>query len=102
MVMVAGIDISLDKIAQFCRRWKIRELSLFGSVLREDFRCDSDVDILVEFEPNHEWSLYDVVDMEAELVQMVGRKVDLVMKGGLRNPIRRQEILETRKVIYAV
>ena len=99
--MVARIDIPTERIAAFCRKWKVRELSLFGSVLHDDFRDDGDVDVLVEFEPDHEWSLYDVVDMEAELVQMVGRKVDLVMKGGLRNPIRRREILRTRQVVYA-
>jgi len=96
-----NIEIPTDMIAQFCRKWKIREFSLFGSVLRDDFRPDSDVDVLVEFQPDHGWGLYDVVDMEDELQTLFGRRVDLVMKGGLRNPIRRREILSTRQVVYA-
>lgn len=96
-----NIEIPAERIAQFCLKWKIREFSLFGSVLRDDFRPDSDVDVLVEFQPDHGWSLYDVVDMEDELQLLFGRRVDLVMKGGLRNPIRRHEILRTRQVVYA-
>jgi uncharacterized protein len=95
------IDIPTSLIEDFCRRWKISEFSLFGSVLRDDFRPDSDVDVLVEFEPDHPWSLYDVVDMEEELQAMFGRQVHLVMKGGLKNPLRRREILRARQVIYA-
>jgi predicted nucleotidyltransferase len=90
-----------EEIRAFCRRWKIREMSLFGSVLREDFRKDSDIDVLVEFEPDHGWGLYEVVDMKDELEALFGRKVDFVMKGGLRNPIRRREILANRQVVYA-
>lgn len=97
----ANIDIPEPAIHDFCRRWKVRELSLFGSVLRADFCDDSDVDVLVEFQPDHGWGLYEIVDMEDELAAMFGRKVDLVMKGGLRNPIRRREILKTRQVVYA-
>ncbi len=95
------IDIPMVQIRVFCQKWKILEFALFGSVLRDDFRPDSDVDVLIEFLPDHGWSLYDVVDMQDELLGLFGRKVDLVMKGGLRNPIRRQEILQTRQVLYA-
>ena len=95
------INIPTEKITEFCRKWKIREFSFFGSILRNDFRPDSDVDVLVEFEPNHGWGLYEVLDMEDELKSLLGREVDLVMKGGLHNPIRRHEILRTRKVMYA-
>ena len=95
------IDIPTDELRAFCQRWKIREFALFGSVLRDDFRPDSDVDVLVEFATDHGWSLYDVVDMEDELRALFGRPVDLVMKGGLKNPIRRREILRTRQVVYA-
>ena len=98
---IPQIDIPKDKIDSFCRKWKIREFSLFGSVLRNDFRSDSDIDILVEFEPNHGWSLYEVLDMEDELKALFGRNVDMVMKGGLKNPFRRREILRTREVLYA-
>jgi len=100
-MVLSSIRMPQDEVEAFCRKWKVRELSLFGSVLREDFRPDSDVDVLVEFEPDHGWSLYDLLDMEEELNGLVGRRVDLVTKGGLRNPIRRQEILRTRQVVYA-
>jgi len=95
------INIPQDKIISFCNNWKIREFSIFGSALREDFSLNSDVDVLVEFDPDHGWSLYDVLDMEDELKGLFGRDVDLVMKGGLKNPFRRNEILRTREVIYA-
>jgi predicted nucleotidyltransferase len=89
------------KIADFCRRWKIVEFSLFGSVLREDFRPDSDVDVLVSFCPDIPWSLFDWIDMIDELKAMFGCEVALVEKSGLRNPFRRHSILSTRQVIYA-
>ena len=94
------LTIPNDRIADFCRRWKIAEFSLFGSVLRDDFRPDSDVDVLVEFTPDHGWDLYDVVDMIDELKAIFSRDVDFVMKDGLRNPIRRKEILRTRRIVY--
>ncbi len=90
-----------EKIAAFCRRWKVAELSLFGSVLRADFAVGSDVDVLVEFLPEADWSLYEWVDMGEELTAMLGRRVDLVSKRGLRNPFRRRAILESCEVIYA-
>jgi len=95
------ISVDRERIAGFCRKWRITEFALFGSVLRDDFRADSDIDVLVEFAPDHGWSLYDVVDMEDELKAIFERDVDLVMKGGLRNPFRRHEILRTCEVIYA-
>ena len=98
---LGNIDIPMNRIQDFCQKWKICEFSLFGSVLRDDFRPDSDVDVLVSFEPNPPWSLYDVVDMEDELRGIFGRDVDFVMKDGLRNPFRRHEILKTRQVVYA-
>jgi len=73
----------------------------FGSVLSDAFRPDSDVDVLVELQPEHGLTLYDWVDMIDELKAIFGRDVDLVAKGGLKNPFRRKEILRTAKVIYA-
>lgn len=96
----ANIQLPKERIDAFCRKWKVRELSLFGSVLRDDFCPDSDVDVLVSFEKDAPWSLYDVVDMEDELRDLFGRDVDFVMKEGLRNPFRRHEILATRQVVY--
>jgi predicted nucleotidyltransferase len=95
------LELPYEFIAEFCRRWKIEEFSLFGSVLREDFRPTSDIDVLIEFAPDAQWSLYDWVDMLDELKMAFGRDVDLVEKSGLRNPFRRREILRTREVLYA-
>jgi len=89
-----------DRIAEFARRWKITEVALFGSVLRDDFDASSDVDILVSFAPAATWSLWDLTTMQDELSSIVGRNVDLVEREGLRNPFRRQHILDGRKVIY--
>ena len=100
----ARIPLSDAALGAFCARWQIRELSLFGSVLRPDFRADSDVDILVRFEPNHPWSLFDHVEMQDELSTKLGRKVDLVSRAAIersRNYIRRQEFLGTAREIYA-
>ncbi|MCX5673528.1 MAG: nucleotidyltransferase family protein [Planctomycetota bacterium] len=95
------MDIPIDKVVDFCRKWKITEFSLFGSVLRDDFRPESDVDVLVEFEPDAPWSLWDWIDMIDELKAAFGRDVDLVSKGGLRNPFRRHAIMSSREIIYA-
>ncbi len=97
------IPIDREKIAEFCQRWKITELALFGSVLREDFRKDSDVDILVSFAPDADWSLFDAVDMEKELSNIFDRKVDLVSRRAVErssNWIRRKAILSTAESIY--
>ncbi|HEX7183389.1 MAG TPA: nucleotidyltransferase domain-containing protein [Thermoanaerobaculia bacterium] len=87
----------------FCRRWKILELSLFGSALREDFGPDSDVDLLVRFTPDADWSLFDHARMELELVEILGREVDLVTRSAVEqspNWIRRQKILRTARPLY--
>jgi predicted nucleotidyltransferase len=70
-------DVPADEIAAFCHRSQIRRLSFFGSVLTERFRPDSDIDILVEFEPGKTPSLFDIAGMELELTEMMGRRVDL-------------------------
>jgi len=89
------------KIARFCNKWQIDELAVFGSVLREDFGPESDVDVLISFKPEVPWSAYDWVDMTDDLQELFGHSVHLVDKSGLRNPFRRQEILQTMKVLYA-
>src|SRR3970040_702721 len=101
--MSVKISIDREKIGEFCRRWKIGELALFGSVLRDDFRPDSDVDVLVTFAPDAKWSLFDHVDMEDELERILGRAVDLVSRRGIersRNPFRRRAILESALVVH--
>jgi len=95
------VEVSREEIAAFCQRWQITEFALFGSILRDDFRPDSDVDILVSFAPEAKWSLWDIIKMKEELKTMFRREVDLVEKECLRNPFRRYEILSTKQVIYA-
>ena len=99
--MKTKINIDREAITDFCEKWKIAEFSLFGSVLRDDFTPDSDVDVLVSFDSSSHWSLFDLVEMRAELKEFFDREVDLIEKDGLRNPFRRHEILTTRKIIYA-
>lgn len=95
------IKVSPAQIAEFCQRWKITEFALFGSVLRDDFRPDSDIDVLVTFASSSDWSLFDWVDMKDELKVLFGREVDIADKEGLKNPFRRHEIMHTHQVIYA-
>ncbi len=92
-----------EGLTEFCRRWKIAELALFGSALRSDFAPDSDVDMLVTFEAGAGWSLMDHVRIQDELSGLLGRKVDLVSRKGIersRNYIRRKAILDSAEVIY--
>lgn len=101
-----SVRIALDhrKIAAFCQRWHITALAFFGSVLRDDFRPDSDVDVLVTFAPDAAWSLLDHVAMEEDLAAILDRKVDIVSRQGIErsdNWIRRKAILETAEPYYA-
>lgn len=98
--MPSRIDISKEKIEDFCRRWKIKEMAIFGSVLREDFGPDSDVDFLVTFLEQARWNLFDWVEMIEELKKITGREIDLVDRESIRNPFRRRSILARMEVIY--
>jgi predicted nucleotidyltransferase len=100
---MAEIRVTLPqkKIEAFCQKWKVVELSLFGSVLSKEFRPDSDIDVLVSFKTDAGWGLFDFVDMRDELENIFGRKVDMVEKEALRNPFRRQRILSSKEVVYA-
>jgi hypothetical protein len=101
--MSIQVQIEPARIATFCQKWKIIEFSLFGSVLRDDFRPDSDVDVLVSFAPEAKWSLFDVVHMEDELKELFGREVDLVIRKTIErseNYLRRKHILESVEPIY--
>ena len=98
------IMVPKDQIAAFCQKWKITELALFGSVLREDFRPDSDVDVLVTFSPDSDWGVDHLLDMKEELEALFGRAVDLVEKRLVeesRNYIRRKHILSHMEAVYA-
>lgn len=102
--MKLPIKLPRKEIESFCRRWKVAELSLFGSVLTPYFNDDSDIDVLVKFAPSSRRTLLDVVQMEDEMQDIFQRKVDLVLKGGIedsKNTARRDEILNTAKVIYS-
>ena len=98
--MSAKIPIDREEIAAFCQRHHIRRLALFGSVLRDDFRPDSDVDVLVEFEPGYTVGLIRFAGMELELSDILGRKVDLRTPADLSRYFR-QEVLESAEVQYA-
>jgi uncharacterized protein len=95
------LEVPKKEIGAFCRTWRVREFSILGSALRDDFAPTSDVDVLVDLDPNHGLSLYDWIEMIDELKALFKRDVDLAAKGGLRNPFRRREILRTAEVVYA-
>lgn len=97
------IGCSFEQIQEFCQRWKITELAVFGSVLRDDFRPDSDVDFLVKFSPDIKIGLFELYEIEEQLTNLVGRPIDLVFKNSIEkshNWIRRKNILDTAEVIY--
>lgn len=97
------IEIPQEEIVAFCQKWKVTEFALFGSVLREDFRPDSDIDVLVEFTPEARWSLFDMAKMVEMLQKIFGRKVDLLVRSTVEqspNWIRRKSILESAQVIH--
>ena len=98
------IDLPLQQLAAFCQKWKIVELSVFGSALRDDFGPDSDIDFLAMFDPESDWSLLDHAQMEIELIDLLGREVDLLTRRAVEqsgNPMRRREILSSARTIYA-
>ena len=99
----AKLRIPKAKLIEFCKRWNVSELALFGSALREDFRSDSDVDLLVSFAPQAHVTLFDMAQMQNELKEIFERDVDLVSKRGLersRNYLRRKQILGSAQVIH--
>jgi predicted nucleotidyltransferase len=101
--MATQIQIDRLRLDAFCQRWKIQRLWLFGSVLRDDFTSTSDVDFLVEFQTDADWSLLDHVEMEGELAALLGRPVDLVTRRVVEqsdNAIRREAILGSAELFY--
>jgi uncharacterized protein len=98
-----ALALPIDAIQAFCRRWQIAELAVFGSILRDDFCADSDVDFLYVLKPNAHWKLMDLIGAEEELTQLLDRKVDLVGKASIEqshNWLRKGNILSSAKVIY--
>jgi predicted nucleotidyltransferase len=98
--MPSAVKIPEGRLEEFCRRYRVRELSLFGSALREDFGPDSDVDVLVEFDPSARVGFLELSRMQRELSELLRRRVDLVPKPGLKEKIR-QAVLDSAEVIYA-
>ena len=92
--------VSQDRIDAFCRRWNVRELALFGSVVGDDFRRDSDVDVMVSFDPASSHTLFDIVDMKDELKEIFGRELDLLQKEAVRNPFVNNHIRRNRRIVY--
>ncbi len=96
--------VTSEALDLFCRRWAISELALFGSVVREDFGPESDIDVLVTFASDADWGLLDHVQMELELSELLDREVDLLTRRAVersQNPLRRREILDSARTIYA-
>ena len=96
-----GRAIDDNALGTVCRRWKIRELALFGSILTTAFKPESDVDVLVTFDDDAPWDLFDLVNLRDELAGFLGRPVDLVERRALVNPYRRRSILSDLEVLYA-
>lgn len=102
--ILARLHVTDEQIAAFCRKWAILRFELFGSALRDDFDEQSDVDVLVVFEHESQIRLHDLLDMEAELQGLFGRKVDLIKRRLVeQNPnwIRRRGILSSARLVYA-
>jgi hypothetical protein len=102
--MNAFLETRHDAIAAYCRKWQIVELSVFGSVLRNDFGPESDVDLLVRFDPTARHGLSEWMEMERELEEILGRDVDLISRQAVEwsdNYIRRKAILGSAQVVYA-
>ncbi len=102
--MTARIEVPSERIAAFCERWQMTELALFGSVLRDNFGPESDIDVLAKFDDAARRTLFDVGRMEEELSEIFGREVDLLSWRGVessRNYIRRKAILGSVETIYA-
>ena len=101
--MTTSLQIDWSGVERFCHRWRIIELELFGSALRDDFGAGSDIDLLVSFAPDAQWSLWDHITMEQELSGILGRRVDLVSREAVEqssNWIRRKAILESAQSLY--
>jgi uncharacterized protein len=100
---ITTIDLPMKPIAEFCDRWQVTEFALFGSVLRDDFRPDSDIDVMVQFHPEAHPTFSTLDQMEAALKAIFHREIDLITRHSIetsRNYLRRQEILSTAQVIY--
>jgi uncharacterized protein len=102
---ISAIELPVQQIQEFCQKWQVTEFALFGSVLRDDFRPDSDIDILITFSPTAKRGLAETLQMRDELQAIFNRKIDLIVKAAIErseNWLRRKNILESAQVIYAI
>ena len=99
--LLERLGVGAPELSTFCRKWRIVEMALFGSLLRDEFGPESDVDVLVTFEADAPWDLWDFATLENDLGRLFGRRTDVVEMSALRNPFFRDEVLRTREVVYA-
>lgn len=105
MMVTDKLPIPRKALVDFCKRWKVVEFALFGSVVRDDFALESDIDVLISYAPQSEWGLFDHIQMKQELKELFGRDVDLITKRALEqshNELLRAEILDSAKVIFSL
>ena len=101
MIDQSGVALPTQQIKEFCDKYGVEQFALFGSVLRDDFGPDSDVDVMLKFKPGHGFTFENTPDIQDELRAMFGRRVDVIEMGRIRNPIRRQAIMASHRVVYA-
>ena len=101
MIATARIELPTKRIEAFCSKHGVEEFSLFGSVLRDDFLPDSDVDVMLKFKPGFGFTFENTPEIQDELEAMFGRPVDVIEKGAITNPFRRHAILSSYQVVYA-
>ncbi|MBN8599003.1 MAG: nucleotidyltransferase domain-containing protein [Planctomycetes bacterium] len=98
---MAGLPIKTEMLPDFCRRWKVRQFAVIGSVLCPDFSDSSDVDVVLTFAPDSAWSMFDIVTMRDELAVLFDRPVDIIEEAAVRNPYMLASIRKTKRVLYA-
>lgn len=98
---MSSLPVPTQGLEELCRRWKVAQFSVIGSVLRPDFHHGSDVDVVVSFLPSAEWDLFDIVRMREELMTLFGRPVDIIEEPAVRNPYMLASIRRTKRVLYA-
>ena len=99
--LLPPLPVTAEQIAAFCRKHHIRWLAVFGSVLRDDFGPDSDVDVMLKFRRGRGFTFENTPDIQEDLERMFGRSVDVIEKGRIRNPFRRHSIMNSYRVVYA-
>ncbi|HZK80682.1 MAG TPA: nucleotidyltransferase domain-containing protein [Humisphaera sp.] len=94
-------ELPMKQIEAFCRKYGVEEFSLFGSVLREDFGPESDIDVMLKFKPGYGFTFENTPEIQDDLGSIFGRPIDVIEKGRIRNPFRRHAIMNSYRVVYA-